>query len=162
MAAKDAAKNGVKIICQNKKARFEYEVIETLEAGLALQGTEVKSLREGRANLADSYAVIEDGEVILLNCHISPYAPGNIHNHNPLRPRKLLLHKREIRRLYGKLAERGLTAVPLRLYFRNGLAKAEIALVRGKKLYDKRETIKRRDAQRDIERVFRRSQRGGK
>ncbi len=153
--------NGVKIICQNKKARFEYEVLETMEAGLVLQGTEVKSLREGRANLSDSYATLDDDELYLVHCHISPYGHGNINNHAPLRPRKLLLHRRELRRLYGKITERGLTLVPLKLYFRRGVAKAELALVRGKKSYDKRETLKRRTAEREIERAFREGHRWG-
>lgn len=149
---------GVKIICKNKKASHNYELGETYEAGLALQGTEVKSLRDGKANLKEGYASIESGEVYLYNCHISPYSHGNIENHDPVRTRKLLLHKKEIKKLMGKVKEKGLSLIPTKLYFRNGLAKVELALGKGKKLYDKREDMKRRDADRDIERAFREKQ----
>ena len=145
----------IKIVCQNKRARFEFEILETYEAGMVLQGTEVKALREGRANLSDSYAEIRDGGVVLVNAHISPYSQGNRENHDPLRTRKLLLNKKEIRKLYGKTQERGFTLIPLKLYFKHGLAKAELALARGKKLYDKREALKRRAEERQMEREAR-------
>ncbi|MCL6615157.1 MAG: SsrA-binding protein SmpB [Firmicutes bacterium] len=133
----------------NRQARHDYFILETFEAGVALTGTEVKSLRAGRGNLKESYAEIRDGEVFLVNCHISPYDFGNRYNHDPLRPRKLLLHKAEIRRLYGKTREKGLTLIPLQLYFNErGRVKVELALAKGKKLYDKREEIARRDAER--------------
>ncbi len=141
-----------KLITTNRKARHDYVILETFEAGIALQGTEVKSLREGRANLKDSYAAIKDGEVWLYHAHISPYDYGNVYNHDPLRPRKLLLHRQEIRRLAGKVQERGLTLVPLRMYFKKGRAKVELALARGKRQYDRRQDIARRDAARDTER----------
>jgi SsrA-binding protein len=147
--------NGKKIISVNRRARFDYEISETLEAGLVLQGTEVKSLRQGQVSLKDAYADIEDGEVYLLHAHIDPYDQGNRFNHDPERPRKLLLHRREIRRLIGKTQERGLTLIPTRMYFTNGRAKIELGLAKGKKHYDKRETLKRRTAQRDIERAMR-------
>ncbi len=141
-----------KIVAVNRKARRDYEILESFEAGMALSGTEVKSLREGKANLKDSYAKILGGEVFLVNAHISPYSHGNVQNHEPLRDRKLLLHKAEIKRLTGKTEEKGLTLIPLKLYFERGRAKVELALARGKREYDKRETIKRRDLQREIER----------
>jgi len=150
------AKKGTaeKNICQNKLARLNYFIDDTYEAGIALVGTEVKSLREGRANLKDSYARVKDGEVFLYDMHISPYSHGNRANHEPLRKRKLLLHKREIRRLYGKANERGLTLVPLRAYFKNGRVKVEIGLGKGKKLYDKRADLKKRDDRREMERAL--------
>ncbi|MDZ7296339.1 MAG: SsrA-binding protein SmpB [candidate division KSB1 bacterium] len=141
-----------KLITTNRKARHDYIILETFEAGIALQGTEVKSLRAGRANLKDSYAAIKDGEVWLYQAHISPYDYGNVYNHDPLRPRKLLLHRQEIRRLAGKVQERGLTLVPLRMYFKKGRAKVELALARGKRQYDRREDIARRDVERDTQR----------
>lgn len=141
-----------KLIATNRKARHDYIILETLEAGIALQGTEVKSLRAGRANLKDSYATIKDGEVWLFHVHISPYDHGSVFNHDPLRPRKLLLHRQEIRRLTTKLQERGLTLVPLRMYFKKGRAKVELALARGKRQYDRREDITRRDTERDAQR----------
>jgi SsrA-binding protein len=150
---KDAAEHTV---VSNRKARHEYEILETLEAGIVLLGTEVKALRQGRANIQDAYAVVENGEVWLRNMHISPYEFGNRFNHDPLRPRKLLLHKREILRLYGKTRERGLTLIPLRVYFKRGRAKVELALVRGKKLYDRRAEIAEREARRQLERVLKR------
>ena len=143
---------GEKLICQNKKARYNYSIEDTYEAGIALMGTEVKSLREGRANLGDSYGKIENGEIFLVDAHISPYNFGNRFNHDPLRTRKLLLHKKEIRRLIGKVQERGFTLIPLRLYFSNGKAKVELGLGKGKKLFDKRETLKRKTMQREMER----------
>jgi SsrA-binding protein len=141
-----------KVICVNRKARHEYFIEETYEAGIVLQGSEVKSLREGKANLLDSYARIMRGECILLNAHINPYTAANRNNHEPTRTRKLLLHKREILRLSGKVREKGLTLVALRLYFKNGRAKVELGLARGKKLYDKRETLRKKAAQREVER----------
>jgi SsrA-binding protein len=143
---------GAKVIAQNRKARFNYVIEETFEAGLALVGTEVKSCRAGKVNLTDAYAVVKDGEPWLMQCHISEYSHGNRMNHDPLRPRKLLLHRAEIERLNVKVAQEGRTLVPLRLYFKHGLAKAEIAVARGKKLYDKRAEVAKRDAQRAMQR----------
>jgi SsrA-binding protein len=147
-----------KVVAQNKKAYHDYEIEETYEAGLVLTGTEIKSIRAGKVNLRDSYARIKNGEVFLLNMHISPYEQGNRFNHDPLRTRKLLLHKREINKLFGLTREKGYALVPLKIYLKNGLAKVDLALARGKKLYDKRETMKKRDAQREIERAFRERQ----
>jgi SsrA-binding protein len=144
-----------KDIATNRKAYHDYHVLESYEAGLVLTGTEVKALREGRANLKDSHARIKGGEVFLYNMHIGLYSHGGYANHDPLRARKLLLKRKEITRLIGKVEERGNTLVPLKLYFKNGRAKVELALVRGKKLYDKREDIKRRDAAREMDREFR-------
>lgn len=143
-----------KTVTVNRKARHEYHVLETHEAGLALKGTEVKSLRAGKANLQDSFARVENGELILYNMHISHYEQGNQFNHEPKRPRKLLMHKREIMRLLGKTQEKGLTLVPLKVYFTRGRAKIELALAKGKKVYDKREAIKARDAKREMERAM--------
>jgi len=149
----EAARNGdVKAIAANRRARHEFWIEETHEAGIALTGTEVKSLREGRANLTDAFARVDRGEVWLHHLHISPYAQGNIHNHDPLRTRKLLLHRREIARLRAKTDQKGYTLVPLRLYFRRGVAKVELAVARGRHLYDKRERIAERDAERRIAR----------
>jgi SsrA-binding protein len=148
--AKGTETSGTKLITQNRKARHDYHIEETLEAGIALTGTEVKSCREGRANLSDSYALVRDGEVWLLQCHISPYSHGNKQNHDPLRQRKLLLHRAEIKRLDAKVSQEGRTIVPLRLYFKHGLAKAEIAIARGKKTHDKRADIAKREAERDM------------
>jgi SsrA-binding protein len=141
-----------KDIAVNRRARFDYLIEETYEAGLVLQGSEVKSLREGRANLSDSYARIIRGEAVLINAHINPYFAASRFNHEPTRTRKLLLHKKEIERLAGKTHERGLTLVPLRLYFKDGRAKIELGLARGKKLYDKRESLRKKAAQREVER----------
>jgi len=143
-----------KNITVNRKARHEYSILQTYEAGIVLQGTEVKSLRQGKANLVDSYANIKNGEVWLVSAHISIYEQGNINNHEPTRDRKLLLNRSEIRKLIGKVKEKGLTLIPLRLYFRNGKVKVELALAKGKKVYDKREAIEKRDLQRDQERRF--------
>jgi len=143
---------GEKVVCVNRKARHDYHIEEVFEAGLVLTGSEVKSLRDGRANLKDSYGRILKDEAFLLNAHISPYPAANRFNHDPTRTRKLLLHKQEIRRLAGKVQERGLTLIPLKLYFKNGRAKVELALARGKKLYDKRESLRKKAAQREIER----------
>ncbi|MCX8022227.1 MAG: SsrA-binding protein SmpB [Syntrophorhabdaceae bacterium] len=139
----------MKTVSTNRKAFHDYHIEEKFEAGLVLTGTEVKSLREGRINLKDSYAKIKDGELFLVNAHISPYSCGNIYNHDPKRERKLLMHKNEILRLYGKVKERGYTLVPLSVYFnKRNIAKLEIALAKGKTLYDKRESIKRKDEKR--------------
>jgi SsrA-binding protein len=146
----------IKIITQNRKARHDYLILDRWEAGIVLQGTEVKSLREGKANLKDSYARIEAGEVFLYQFHISPYGKGSYNNHPPLRTRKLLLHKKEIRKLTGRVEEKGLTLIPLKVYFKEGKAKVELALARGKKMYDKRAAIAKKDSDREIERDFRR------
>lgn len=143
---------GIKVVADNRRARYEYHIKESLEAGLVLVGTEVKSLRMGKANLRDAYAVVKDGEVWVNNLHISPYDKGNQFNHDPLRPKKLLLHRREINRLHSLQREKALTLIPLKIYFKEGRAKLDLAVAIGKKLYDKREDIARRDAQRDIER----------
>ncbi len=143
----------IKIIAQNRKARHDYHIDEEFEAGMALKGTEVKSLRLGRAILKDSYARIKNGEVFVHQMHISPYPFAYYGNHDPLRPRKLLLHKREIKRLYRKVNEKGLTLIPLKMYFKNGKVKISIALAKGKRKYDKREAIRRRDDQREMERT---------
>ncbi|MGI6557938.1 MAG: SsrA-binding protein SmpB [Limnochordia bacterium] len=144
-------KNGIKVVTENRKARHDYFVDEVIEAGIVLQGTEVKSLRAGRANLKDSYATIDNGEVFLHNAHISEYEYGNRNNHDPLRSRKLLLHREEIQKLIGRTRDKGYTLIPLKIYFRNGKAKVELALARGKKQYDKRQAIAERDARRRIE-----------
>jgi SsrA-binding protein len=144
----------IKIVCQNKKARHDYHIIEVIEAGMVLVGTEVKSLREGRANLKDSYARIRNGELYLVQAHISPYSHAHYDNHDPERVRKLLVHKRELKRLTGKTQEKGLTLVPLKIYFKEGKAKVELALASGKKSYDKRETLKRKDQKREMERAI--------
>jgi SsrA-binding protein len=141
-----------KNITVNRKASYEYHFLQTFEAGIVLVGTEVKSLRQGKANLVDGYAKIERGEVWLVNAHISEYTQGNINNHDPRRERKLLLNKNEIRKLIGKTKEKGLTLIPLRLYFKNGKVKVELALAKGKKVYDKRRDIAKRDFQREQER----------
>lgn len=142
--------SGEKLIASNKKALHDYFVVQKFEAGIALQGTEVKSLRDGNANLKDSYVALKDGEAFLFGAHISPYSHGNLENHDPERTRKLLLHKREIEKLHGQTAEKGLTVVPLRLYFKSGRVKVEIAVVRGKKQYDKRETERNRELDREV------------
>ena len=143
------------IVARNKRARHDYSILDTWEAGLALTGTEVKSLRAGKANLSDSYGVVHGGEVFLLNLHISPYAQGNQFNHEPTRTRKLLLHRREIRRLIGAVERQGLTLVPLDLYFRRGKAKVTLALGKGKKLHDKRADERRKDDEREMARAGR-------
>lgn len=146
------AKEGIKTIVQNRKARHDYFIDETIEAGIELKGTEVKSLRLGRANLKDSYATIKNGEVFIVGMHISPYEMGNRFNHDPLRPKKLLLHRYEINKLMGYVQQKGLTIVPLSLYFKKGKVKVELAVAKGKKLYDKREAIAKKAAQREIDR----------
>lgn len=143
----------MKIIAQNRKAYYDFHIEDTLEAGIALLGTEVKSLREGRANLRDSYVAIKGGEAYLHNCHISPYTHGNIMNHEPLRTRKLLMHRKEIDRVRGKIEAKGYTLVPLKVYFKGSFAKVEIGLARGKKIFEKRDTIKEREAKREIEKA---------
>jgi len=144
----------MKVICQNRKAYHDYHIEETVEAGIALLGTEVKSLREGKANLKDSYVLIKEAEAFLLNCHISPYSHGNILNHDPLRTRKLLMHREEIEKLSSKAATKGYTLIPLKIYFKDSLAKVEIGVAKGKRLFEKRETIKERDARSEIERAL--------
>ena len=143
---------GEKLVCVNRKARFEYEILDTLEGGLVLKGTEVKSLRAGQASITEGFATISGGEAWLVDCQIQPYAFGNLNNHEPKRRRKILLHRREIAKLVGKVKEKGLSLIPLKIYFKNGLAKVEIGVGRGKKLHDKRETIKRRDTERETRR----------
>src|SRR3984893_11788285 len=151
---KSDAKEGIKTICRNKRAFHEYIVLESLECGIALKGTEVKSLREGQSSLADAYAKIEDDEVWLLGSDIPEYAMGNRMNHKPKRPRKLLLHRREIAKFAGKATQKGLTLVPLRMYFKEGGAKIELAVARGKQGHDKRQALKSAEAQRDIRRAM--------
>jgi SsrA-binding protein len=148
-----------KVIATNRKAFHNFSILETYEAGLVLRGTEVKSLREAQVNFKDCYATIDDSEAWLIGCHISPYHHGSDANHEPDRRRKLLLHRREIARLLGKVAERGLTLVPLRLYFKEGRAKVELGLARGKKLHDKRATIRERESRREMEKESRARQR---
>lgn len=151
----DENKKGKKLIASNRKAYRDYFILEQLEAGLVLQGTEVKSLRMGRASLADSYATVSDEEAFLHNLHIPPYEAGNRFNHDPKRTRKLLLHKRQIRRLQGLIAEKGLTVIPLSIYFSSGKAKVDLAVAKGKRAYDKREAIAKAEAQRELERELR-------
>jgi len=141
-----------KLICQNKKAFHNYFIEETYQAGISLLGSEVKSLRDGRVNLGDSYGNVKKGEVFMVDVHISPYPQANRLNHDPLRTRKLLLHKKEIKRLVGKVEQRGYTLIPLKLYFLNGKVKVDLGLAKGKKLYDKRETLKKKTMEREIER----------
>ena len=142
------------VVATNRKALHNYFILDRYEAGLALKGTEVKSLRQGSANFQDAYAMIRNGEVWLIGMHISPFEKGNINNHDPKRDRKLLFHRQEIRRLAGKVSEKGLALIPLRIYFKKNIAKIEIALAKGKKLYDKRESIARRDAERQLRREY--------
>ena len=144
-----------KIVARNRRARFEYDLIETIEAGIVLQGTEVKSLRNGKASLEESYAGVDHGEVWLYGCDIPEYLQANRMNHKPKRPRKLLLHRGEIGKLVARSSEKGLTLVPLKIYFKDGIAKVEICVARGRKTYDKREALKSRDAKRDIDRAIR-------
>lgn len=146
------AKETIKPVSQNRKARHDYFIEQTYEAGIVLTGTEVKSVRQGKVNLKDSYAYIKDSEVFISGMHISPYEQGNIYNADPLRDRKLLLHKYEINKLIGYTQQKGLTIVPLQVYFKNGKVKIELAVARGKKLYDKRRDVAERDAKREIER----------
>jgi SsrA-binding protein len=165
MAKKDAGKaksagktddSGIKIVARNRRARHEYDLQEKVEAGLVLTGTEVKSLRNGKASLEDAYAEVNDEEVWLLGCDIPEYLQANRMNHVPKRPRKLLLHRREIAKLGNRTAEKGMTVVPLSIYFKKGIAKVELCLARGRKTFDKREAMKKKDAKRDIDRAMRR------
>ncbi|ASV68344.1 SsrA-binding protein SmpB [Cytobacillus sp. FSL W7-1323] len=151
-------KGAGKTIAQNKKAYHDYTVEETYEAGIVLQGTEIKSIRNGRVNLKDAYARIVNNELFIIGMHISPYEQGNIHNHDPLRTRKLLLHRKEINKLIGESKESGYALVPLKLYLKNGFAKVLVGLAKGKKKYDKREDLKRKEAKREVERAFRERQ----
>jgi SsrA-binding protein len=146
----------IKLVCRNRKAYFEYAIDDLYEAGLVLKGTEVKSLRLGKANIQDAYARFRDGELFLLNANISPYPHAAGENHEPTRPRKVLLHRRELKRLLGKLTERGYTLIPLKLYFKDEYAKVELGLAKGKKKFDKRETIRQREEQRELERARKR------
>jgi SsrA-binding protein len=143
----------VRTVATNRKARHDYHIDDTFEAGIALTGTEIKSIRAGRVSLRDSYATVKEGELWLLNTHIAPYLHGTYANHEPRRPRKLLMHRREINRITGKLQEKGFTLVPLRLYLKNNLAKVELGLARGKKQYDKRAALRQRDTRREIDRA---------
>lgn len=152
---KSAQESAIETIAKNKRARHDYHIIDVREAGIVLTGTEVKSLREGKANIGDAYGIVRDGEVFLLNMHISPYERGGYANHEPTRNRKLLLHKKEIRRLIGAVEREGLTLIPLEIYFKKGVAKVALALGKGKKLHDKRETERKRDADREMARVVR-------
>ncbi|HEX3035629.1 MAG TPA: SsrA-binding protein SmpB [Thermodesulfobacteriota bacterium] len=145
-----------KIVCQNPTAHRDYFLEEKYEAGIELQGSEVKSLRDGKASVKESFGMIQDGEVFLVNSYIAPYESANIFNHDPRRNRKLLLHKREINRLIGKTQIRGYTLIPVRIYFKNGRAKVELALAKGKKFFDKREDIKKREADREMEKALKR------
>ena len=145
---------GEKLVTTNRKARHDYTILETYEAGIVLKGTEVKSLRQGNANLTDGYAILKNGEVWLLGMHVSPYEHGSYANVDPLRNRKLLLHKKEIRKLIGRTSEKGLTLVPLKVYFKNNIAKVLLGVCRGKKAYDKRHDIAKREAERDIRRNY--------
>jgi SsrA-binding protein len=149
-----------KIICNNRKAYHDYFIEEKFEAGMVLKGTEVKSLRMGKANLNDSFALVRNGEAFLNNLHISPYDFGNRENHDPDRMRKLLLHKKEINRLFSKIREQGYSLVPLRLYFKSGMVKVEMGLAKGKKLYDKREDMKQKDHKREMAQVFKSRHKG--
>lgn len=147
-------KSGVKVAATNRRAHHEYFILETIEAGIALTGTEVKSLRQGKANISDAFARVDSGECILYDMHVSPYDFGNRFNPDPRRPRKLLLHKKEIRKLHSEIREKGLTLVPLKLYFVRGMVKVELGLAKGKKLYDKRDDIAKKDANRRIDRAM--------
>lgn len=151
------AENEQRVVISNRKARHDYHILDTFEAGISLKGTEVKSLRKGNANLQDSYAVLKNGEVWLLGLHISPYEQGNINNHEPRRNRKLLLHRKQIRKLMGSVRVKGQSLIPLSIYFKGPHAKVELALAQGKKQYDKREAIARREAERDLRQRLKRS-----
>jgi SsrA-binding protein len=148
-----------KLVATNRRARFDYEIVDTFEAGLALLGPEVKSLRGGKASLAEAFAIVRRGEAWLVGCHIPPYEQAGRENPDPLRERKLLLHKREIAELEGSASERGFTVIPLELYFKDGRAKVSVAIARGKKRHDKRETIRRREEEREVARTMRRGRR---
>lgn len=152
---------GLKVVAQNKKAYHDYIILDTYEAGIALTGTEIKSIRAGQVNLRDGFAAVEDGEIWLQNVHVAPYTQANRENHEPRRPRKLLLHRREINRLTGKLQEKGLTLVPLKMYLKNNRAKVELGLGQGKKSYDKRAALKEKESDRQISRSIGRRQKEG-
>ncbi len=154
-----APPEGIKIICENRKARHNYSIEDKMEAGMILWGTEVKALREGKANLQDSYAIFNGDELFLLNAHIGPYAMGNRQNHEPLRTRKLLMHKQELTKLWNKLETQGFSLIPLKMYFKKGTAKIELGLGKGKKMHDKRASTKERDAKREVARASRQSRR---
>lgn len=154
------AKGSIKLIASNKKARHDYFIEETYEAGVVLHGTEVKSLRQGHCSIKESFVRVDHGEVMIYGMHINPYEKGNIFNKDPLRPKKLMLHKQEINKLIGKIKEKGLTLVPLQVYFKGSLVKVEIGLARGKKLYDKRQDIAKRDMKRESEREYKVRMRG--
>lgn len=156
------SKEEIKVIAQNRKARHDYFVLETMEAGIELRGTEVKSIRLGKCNLKDCYAAVAEGEMRVYGMHISPYEKGNIFNTDPLRPKKLLLHKAEIRRLQQQVMKQGVTLIPLQVYLKKNLMKVELAVCKGKKLYDKRDDAAKQDAQRDIDRALRSHNRGGR
>ena len=145
----------IKIVARNRRARFEFDLIEKVEAGIVLCGTEVKSLRNGRSSLEEAYAGVENGEVWLYGCDIPEYLQANRMNHKPKRPRKLLLHRREIDKLIAKASEKGFTLIPLQIYFKKGIAKVEVSIAKGRKMYDKREAVKKQDARRDMDRVLR-------
>jgi SsrA-binding protein len=153
------SKGAKKTIAQNKKARHDYFIEQTFEAGIVLSGTEVKSIRQGKVTIKESYAIIKGGEVFIFGMHVSPYEQGNIFNKDPLRDRKLLLHRYEINKLIGSIQQKGMSLVPIELYFRNGKVKLELGLGKGKKLYDKREDIAKKDAMRDIDRRIKESNR---
>src|SRR4051794_25612722 len=155
MAKENRPDSDVESIAKNRQARHDYAIIDSWEAGIVLTGTEVKALREGKANITDAYGIVKNGEIFLLNLHISPYERGGYVNHEPTRTRKLLLHRKEIRRLIGAVERQGLTLVPLELYFKRGVAKVAMALGKGKKQHDKRDAEKQRDADREIARVVR-------
>lgn len=158
-AAKRNEREGVKIVAQNRAASYNYDLIDKLEAGLVLVGTEVKSLREGKGSLREGYAEIRDGEAWLINCHIPEYQPGGPRNHDPLRKRKLLLNRREIDKLLAETQQKGMTLVPTKIYFRDGMAKCEIAVARGKKFHDRREAERQKEAKREAEEAIYRSRR---
>lgn len=150
-----ATDDGRESIAKNRRARFDYTILDTWEAGIVLTGSEVKSLRDGKANITDAYAILKDGEVYLLNLHVSPYEKASFFNHEPTRTRKLLLHKKEIKKMIGSVERQGLTLIPLELYFKRGRAKVAIALGKGKQMHDKRQDLKRKDDERDMQRAVR-------
>ena len=160
MPEKTERQKAERIIAENRKARHDYHLLESFEAGIVLVGTEVKAIREGRVNLRDSFARVEDGEVYVQNMHISAYSHRGYSDHQPTRPRKLLLHKNEVRKLIGKTVERGMTLVPVRMYFKNGRVKVEICLAKGKREHDRRETIKRRESERESRAAIKERRRG--
>lgn len=161
-AAATQAKPAIKTVADNRRARHEYEILETIETGIELSGTEVKSMRMGKATLQDAFARIEEGQLWLYNCHIAPYEFGNRFNHDPIRRRRLLAHKNEIRRLHQQMKEKGFTLIPLKIYFKRNWVKVDLALARGKHLYDKREAISERDSKRQLDRLVKQSNRGAR